>query len=61
MPVSLSNPTSKPGPKPKPLAECRSLHTLQLIHYDSSPITTTTDGLLVQFKSNTSTELDSDS
>ena len=61
IPVSLPNPTPKPGPKAKPLAERRSLHALQLTHHDSSPITTTADGLLAQFKSNTSAELDSDS
>ena len=50
----------RPGPKPKPLAEHQSLHALQLVYHD--PITTTTtDGLLAQFKSNIPTELDSDS
>jgi hypothetical protein len=61
---ALATPSSmslapRPGPKAKPLAE-RQLYALQLIHYN--PITTTTtDGLLAQFKSNTLTELDSDS
>jgi hypothetical protein len=50
----------RPGSKPKPLAERQSLHALQLVRYN--PITTTTtDGLLAQFKSNIPTELDSDS
>ena len=48
------------SPKPKPLAEHQSLHTLQLTHYN--PITTTsTDGLLAQFKANNPAEIDSDS
>ena len=48
------------GPKPKPLAEYQSLYALQLIHYN--PITTTsTDGLLAQFKANNPAEIDSDS
>ena len=50
----------RPGPKPKPLAERQSLHTLQLTHYDPI-ISATTDGLLAQFKANTPAELDSDS
>ena len=50
----------RPGPKPKPLAERQSLYALQLVHYDPI-ITTTTDSLLAQFKSNIPTELDSDS
>ena len=50
----------RPGPKPKPLAERQSLHALQLARHD--PITTTTtDGLLAQFKANIPAELDSDS
>jgi hypothetical protein len=50
------------GPKPKPIAERRSLHALQLKYHDLTPITTTTtDGLLAQFKSNIPAELDSDS
>jgi transposase-like protein len=50
----------RPGPKPKPLPERRSLHALQLARHD--PITTTTtDGLLAQFKANVPAELDSDS
>jgi hypothetical protein len=62
MSLSASNsavPAPRPGPKLKPMAERRSLHALQLAHHDSNPITTTTDGLLAQFKSNI--ELDSDS
>ena len=51
----------RPSLKPKPLAERQSLHTLQLAHNDSSPITTTIDGLLAQFKYNAPTELDSNS
>jgi hypothetical protein len=62
VPVSTPSSTSlapRPGLKAKPLAE-RQLYALQLTHYN--PITTTTtDGLLAQFKSNTLTELDSDS
>ena len=50
----------RPGPKPKPLAARQSLHALRLAHQD--PITTTTtDGLLAQFKANLPTEIDSDS
>ena len=48
------------GPNPKPLAERRFLHALQLARHD--PITnTTTDGLLAQFKANVPAEIDSDS
>ena len=48
------------GPKPKPLAERQSLHALQLTRHN--PITTTsTDGLLAQFKANNPAEIDSDS
>ena len=48
------------GPKPKPLAERQSLHALQLARHN--PIaTTTTDGLLAQFKANIPAEIDSDS
>jgi hypothetical protein len=47
------------GLKPKPLAERQSLYALQLTRHN--PITTTTtDGLLAQFKANP-TEIDSDS
>jgi hypothetical protein len=46
---------------PKPLAERRPLHVLQLVRHDSTPISTTTDGLLAQFKANVPAELDSDS
>ena len=50
----------RPGPKLKPLAERRSLHALQLAHHN--PITTTTtDGLLAQFKADNPPETDSDS
>ena len=50
----------RPGPKPKPVAKRQSLYALQLARRD--PITTTTtDGLLAQFKANSPTELDSDS
>ena len=62
--VPISTPSSmslapRHGPKPKPLAERQSLHALQLAHHN--PITTTTtDGLLAQFKANP-TEVDSDS
>jgi hypothetical protein len=45
-------------PNPKPLAD-RRLHHLQLAY--TIPITTTTEGLLAQFKYNTPAELDSDS
>ena len=62
VPVSTPSSTSlapQPGPKPKPLAERQSLHALQLTRHN--PITTTTtDGLLAQFKANL-TEIDSDS
>jgi hypothetical protein len=48
------------GLKPKPLAERQSLYAFQLTHYN--PITTTTtDGLLAQFKANNLAEIDSDS
>jgi transposase-like protein len=61
VPPSALNPAilaPRPGPKPKPLAE-RRLYHLQLAR--TTPITITTEGLLAQFKSNTPTELDSDS
>ena len=62
---ALATPSStslapRPGPKPKPLAERQSLYALQLARRD--PITTTTtDGLLAQFKANVPAEIDSDS
>jgi hypothetical protein len=63
IPPSTLNPAilaPRPGPKPKPLAERRSIHALQLVRH--KPITTTTtDGLLAQFKANVSAEIDSDS
>ena len=49
------------GLKPKPLAERRSLHAIQLARHKSTPTSTTIDGLLAQFKANVPTELDSDS
>jgi hypothetical protein len=50
----------RPGPKAKPLAARQSLHALRLACQD--PITTTTtDGLLAQFKANPPAEIDSDS
>jgi transposase-like protein len=50
----------RPGPKAKPLAARQSLHALRLVRQD--PITTTTtDGLLAQFKANLPAEIDSDS
>jgi hypothetical protein len=59
MPILPAIPAPRPGPKPKPLAERRSLHALQLTRH--KPITTTTtDGLLAQFKANIP-EIDSDS
>jgi transposase-like protein len=63
--ASISTPSStslapRPGPKTKPLAARQSLHALQLARHD--PITTTTtDGLLAQFKANVPAEIDSDS
>jgi hypothetical protein len=58
-PSSMSQ-APRPGPKTKPLAARQSLHALQLAHQD--PITTTTtDGLLAQFKANLPAEIDSDS
>jgi hypothetical protein len=63
IPPSTLNPAilaPRPGPKAKPLAAHQSLHALQLAH--STPIiTTTTNSLLAQFKSNIPAELDSDS
>ena len=62
-PPSTLNPAilaPRPGPKPKPLAKRQSLYALQLACNDPI-ITTTTDSLLAQFKSNILTELDSDS
>ena len=64
-PPSTLNPgilAPRAGPKPKPLAARQSLHTLQLARHNLTPITTTTtDGLLAQFKANIPAELDSDS
>jgi transposase-like protein len=60
-PSSLNSaiPAPRAGPKPKPLAARQSLHALRLVRQD--PITTTTsEGLLAQFKANP-TEIDSDS
>ena len=52
----------RPGPKAKPLAVRQSLSALQLTRPHLNPImTTTTDGLLAQFKANDPTEIDSDS
>ena len=63
IPPSTLNPAilaPRAGLKPKPLAERQSLHALQLVHHN--PITTTTtDGLLAQFKANNPAEIDSDS
>ena len=57
---SFTSLAPRPGPKPKPLAERQSLHALQLAHHN--PITTTsTDGLLAQFKASNPAEIDSDS
>jgi hypothetical protein len=65
IPPSTLNPAilaPRPGPKPKPIAQRQSLHALQLTRHDLTLITTsTTDGLLAQFKSNVSAELDSES
>ena len=64
MPSAVSNPSilaPRYGPKPKPLAEHRSLYTIQLTHHNSTPTSTTIDGLLAQFKANIPIELDSDS
>jgi transposase-like protein len=63
--VLVSTPSSmslapRRGPKPKPLAERQSLHALQLARHN--PITTTTtDGLLAQFKADNPNKIDSDS
>jgi hypothetical protein len=60
-PSSLNSaiPAPRAGLKPKPLAARQSLYALWLVHQD--PITTTTsEGLLAQFKANL-TEIDSDS
>ena len=63
--VSTPSSTSlapRPGPKAKPLAARQSLSALQLARPHLNPImTTTTDGLLAQFKANNPTEIDSDS
>jgi hypothetical protein len=48
------------GPKPKPMSQ-RTIHALQLASHNTTPIATTTEGLLAQFKYNTPAELDSDS
>jgi hypothetical protein len=54
------SPAPRPGLKPKPVSERRSLYALQLARRD--PITTaTTDGLLTQFKADNPTEIDSNS
>jgi hypothetical protein len=44
--LSLAVPATRPGPKPKPLAQRRTLYALQLARRDTSPITATADGLL---------------
>jgi transposase-like protein len=59
MPTSAS-PAPRPGPKPKPLAAHKSLHALRLARQDPI-ITTTTDGLLAQFKANLPADIDSES
>ena len=56
---NLSIPASKPGPKPKPLAERSTLYALQLARYNTTPVTATADGLLAQFKANNDDESDS--
>jgi hypothetical protein len=45
------------------IIKSKSEHSLQLAHHDSTPISATADGLLVQFKANNDNdaELDSDS
>jgi hypothetical protein len=63
--VPVSTPSSmslapRPGLKAKPLATRQSLHALWLTYQDPIP-TTTTDGLLAQFKANLPAEIDSDS
>ena len=58
--VSTPSSAPRPGPKAKPLAARQSLHALRLAYQD--PITTTTtDGLLAQFKANVPAEINSDS
>ncbi|KAH8588488.1 hypothetical protein B0O99DRAFT_693413 [Bisporella sp. PMI_857] len=57
--LSISAP--KPGPKPKPLAERRTLHALQLARRNTTPIAATADGLLAQFKAENDDESDSSS
>jgi hypothetical protein len=52
---------ARPGPRPKPLAERRTLHSLQLARRDATAVTVTTDSLLAQFKANKDNESDSDS
>ena len=59
--LSLAVPTTRHGPKPKPLAERRTLHALQLARRVTSPITATADGLLAQFKADNDDESDSNS
>jgi transposase-like protein len=63
VPSSTLNPAilaPRAGPKPKPLAERQSLYALQLARHN--PITTTTtNGLLAQFKANNPAQIDSDS
>ena len=51
----------RPGPKPKPLAERQSLHSLQLTRHDPIIISASTDGLLAQFKANNPAKIYSDS
>src|SRR5882757_2339262 len=61
---STLNPVAKaprPGPKLKSLAERKSLHTLQLARHNATPIATTAEGLLAQFKANIDNESDSES
>jgi transposase-like protein len=61
LPLNLVPKATRPGPKLKSLAERESLHTLQLARHNSTPIATTADGLLAQFKVTKDDESDPES
>lgn len=53
--------TLRPGPKLKPLAQRKSLHSLQLARRDALPISTTAEGFLAKFKADKDNESEPES